>query len=309
MSDQQERFGELRSLLMGKQSTHYWNKICRLLDQWDEDDYFLDVVLPYAVDYLKQWPHDVRLAPQRWVKCAIAGEPTYRMQVASKLSCSGRNYSNNKLCTLFSQPGVTSIAEAVLDDNYASTPLAELLIHSEYTTNIKTLGLQRNRMSADDVRMIVQSDWFANIESFDIGDMLYKEGRELELIRGYLTAFDHPSCANLKRLNVSWTYIEADEFLTFVRSEHLLNLIELEMYGFSTEDTEKWPVVLKQLEHASMFSKLEEFTFYGHGLDEEVYDSLLIEGQFNEEIMSELAELRDEALYWEEYEAYDDEYE
>ena len=298
MSAQQERFGELRSLLMGKQSSYQWNKICRLLDQWDEDDYFLNVVLPYAVDYLKGWPHDIRLAPQRWVKCAIGGEPTYRMQIATKLSCSRKKFSDKKLCALFSQPGVASITEAVLNDNYAGASFVDVLIGSAYTSNIKKLDLQHNRLGSTAVRVLVQSDWFAHVEVLEIANMLVKDGQDLLAITAYLDAFDHPSCANLKRLNVSWTCVEGDDFLTFVQSEHLQNLVELEMVGLGTDDATRWSAVFEQLQGAPMFSRLEWFTFQSFALGEDAYENLLIEGQFKEEVLKTLSACIEDPIYW-----------
>ena len=303
MTEAQARFGQLRSLLMGKQSSYQWNKICRLLDQWDEDDYFLDVVLPYAVDYLKDWPDTIRLAPQRWVKLAVQGEPTYRMQIATQLSCSSNNYNDAKLATLFSQPAVASISNVDLYCNYGSSQFVDALLHSDYTSQIKILGLGHNRLNPEELIRLVQSDWFSQVESFSLADMRYKVTYELDYLKDYLHAFDAPSCTNLRALNLSWSYVEADEFIRFVQSEHLTSLTSLDMYNFYSQRG-SWSDVLRQLKDTPMFERLKWFDFKSYTLTVEDYE-VLLQYKFNDEILTQLDAYR-EAYALEEEQYYDE---
>ena len=71
--DEQERFGELRSLVNGEPSEEAWDAICAILED-EDDDRVREELSPYLEHHLADWPDEIRVVPAPWYFAILAGE-------------------------------------------------------------------------------------------------------------------------------------------------------------------------------------------------------------------------------------------
>lgn len=259
MSDDTSRFGELRSVLAGKRNRAQWLKLCRLLEQWQDHVYFLDVVLPYALDQLQAWPDDLRVAPGRWLNAAAKGEPTPWLSVALDAKYVGKNRADKVMARLLSCAGLEHVRSINFEENSSSSLWADAFASATHLHALTSMNLRLNHFNRELLERIIQADAFYGMCALDISNCrIY--GKNYEVLLG-LDLFDHPHCQHLRQLTYQYNAITPQTFKTLIASPHLQQLTSLNLKDcLAFHPVEAWRAVIEEVTHMPELARFESMS-------------------------------------------------
>ena len=78
-------FGDIREALQRPPTQDAWERLCEVLDAWNDDVDWDEVARPYVEDQLRRWPDTLRRAPWRWVERSLRGRSTRYISVTRRI--------------------------------------------------------------------------------------------------------------------------------------------------------------------------------------------------------------------------------
>ena len=246
-------------MLAGKRNRAQWLKLCRLLEQWQDHAYFMDVVLPYARDQLQAWPERLRVAPGRWMDAAAKGDPAPWLSVALAAKYAGKNRADEVMARLLSCAGLEHVRSLNFEENSSSSLWVETFASSTHLHALMSLNLNLNNFNRPLLQRMIEADAFRNIHTLDVSNCrIY--GKNYEVLLG-LDLFDHPHCEQLRHLSYQFNVMTPQTFKTLITSPHLQQLTSVDLKDcLAFHPVEAWHAVFKEVTHMPELARFESMS-------------------------------------------------
>ena len=114
--DAMDRFGELRSLLQQPPSPELWLALTSLIEAAPEPQ-ARQLLVPYALDSLRRWPHELRTWQARWTRRVLRAIPLPVARLPSRCDLSNRQIDRTILPRLTAYEDVGPLRELRLSGN------------------------------------------------------------------------------------------------------------------------------------------------------------------------------------------------
>lgn len=167
-----------------------WIGLCELLDGWPEGP-ALEAALADALRALRSWPAQVRSAPTRWWRRALAGQPEPRLILARRLDVRGAGLTDVDVATLMGSKDLDVLTVLRLEGDGLGDEAAQTIAQSPCVQQLRELYLGRNDLSAEGARALARSPRLGQLRVLslahnplgDAGVLALAEGPELEALR------------------------------------------------------------------------------------------------------------------------------
>jgi hypothetical protein len=144
VKDHADRFGELRSALQRAPDPHTWGAICDLLDQWPDDASLTEIALPYCEAHMRGWQDAWRVAPKRWVRRLIAGEPIVALSLARRLRVHTPLLDKERVSMITRHPALATITALDVSSTQLDEGAYDLLATLTQHNALTSLDLSNN---------------------------------------------------------------------------------------------------------------------------------------------------------------------
>ncbi|GEM_PF-6851448 len=179
-SSDQQRFGELRSLLQRQPGVGVWARLCRLVEDWGAE-MFIERGLPYTLDHLRRWPDELRRAPRTWTDDLMAGggeeHPWEMVRVLEVRAlpldeqvASGRSLleGDKVLERLFELEILENLTQLSLTDIGITDEGCAALVSRRDVSGLRVLSMKGNNLSARGVSAIARCGYLGKLEALDL---------------------------------------------------------------------------------------------------------------------------------------------
>ncbi len=168
MTDEDSRFGDIRSILQDTPTIRVWGKLCELLEEWEDEGELEDKIFPYVNELVADWDDRLRVAPAYWVEPLLEGEhvPHFAICRTLDLRCLGIVLEDIEL--LSESPELKHIHRLNLAYNGLQNEGTCLLMASPMISGLRMLDLAGNSVETDGIQAISESAHLKKLEELDL---------------------------------------------------------------------------------------------------------------------------------------------
>ncbi len=241
-ADLDEVLRVFRELLYETPTQQTWDTICELLDRCP--DYALGMALDYVEGHIAHWPDEQRIgpyrntdntkelreAPYRWVEDILAGNDSPRYRMVRRVNCHGKRLVGKLAMRLLESQHLTQVRSIALGSNKLSATFFKKFAQSPNFQHLTHFSFHDNHNTKPNLAKAMSGIWQLPLTHVSLRGSRFPDGGFAHFLHG-------ADCSGLQYLNADYCSMGDNGALALATaSKGFPNIVTLQLDGNSISD-------------------------------------------------------------------------